>query len=514
MLQNKSFFVVLVIVASLLFVAEFSFSALRRKASGMAIDWSIRIPVTIDESEWILRPLAMNESEWRPVVMNESDRVRAVAINESVLDTTRERGYLIALDIPEQTSGAINDILQLYIFSRYHLNLELIEPFVSGSRVLLLPQPQRLRESKFSSLPTLSTYFNNSYMLNNFKKCFDFDRLHFHTFTDFLIHASRKFVFVRFIINSNTARSLKVFEDVSKCNMSTKSAEKQLNFFVEQVKEKAMENFGPSYLFKGIYSVCVKAFPSQPFSLHKVAHFIREWMNTQMPPSSKHFVPHFSVVVLEWHGSDNKRGSYFYYDPSLRESNFSGPCKWDYAPHTAYVLKAAEAMVQESGLSQPFIAVHLRTERVSQPETRYGKRGFMDQCINTFKNLLAKVTKERKILLKNVVYVHDGGEYGSHSMNPQRKKAFDYLVSKIANLGVRNIQYTPKNDTMYIDEGLSQFVEQEFLVSADVLILLGYGGYQHVLTQRFLRKTGGNKNNLYHICTDNSNVYLPGMHHQ
>ena len=407
-----------------------------------------------------------------------------------------KRGYLLVLDIPEQFNGAMRDFLELYKYSSYHLNLGLIEPYVVGTHLHFLP-PNNTTELTF---PTLSTYFNASYLLSILKACFNSDTLNFHTFTNFLLHASRNFIVVKFITRRKMLQGME--NDIEECSVDLKSIEVRLNSLVKQVEGIAVEKSEPGY-FKGVSSICVKSIPDEPTSFQKVAEFIRNWMNKQidLPAMSKHFSPQFTVIIPEWRSYLNQKSNHYYFDPSLGESNLTKSCKWKSTPFTPYVMTEAETMLIESGLSRPFIAVHLRTERASQPEIEYGHRGFMDRCINNFKITLEKIRRERNIGLENVVYIHDGGPYGSDSMWESRRKAFNYLISKMTELGIRNIHYSPKpNNSTGVDKGLAQFVELQFLVSADVLILMGYGGYQYTLTQRFLSKTGGDKTNIHHIC--------------
>ena len=56
---------------------------------------------------------------------------------------------------------------------------------------------------------------------------------------------------------------------------------------------------------------------------------------------------------------------------------------------------------------------------------------------------------------------------------------------------------------------LAQLVEKEFLALADILIMLGYGGFQHSLLLRFKSK-GNDRNHWYKLCSDSArNDHLP-----
>ena len=54
-----------------------------------------------------------------------------------------------------------------------------------------------------------------------------------------------------------------------------------------------------------------------------------------------------------------------------------------------------------------------------------------------------------------------------------RKPLSTQIISKVKALGIRNVQYKPLNNTQ-AHFAAPQFVEQEILISANVLIIVGY----------------------------------------
>lgn len=90
--------------------------------------------------------------------------------------------------------------------------------------------------------------------------------------------------------------------------------------------------------------------------------------------------------------------------------------------------------------------------------------------------------KGQNMSVENVVFIHDGGQYGSDSMWESRRNASNYIISRIKAIGIKNIQFKPQENftntsSTSTESALAQFVEKEFLVSADILIMLGYGGF-------------------------------------
>ena len=420
--------------------------------------------------------------------------------------TMVQRGYLVVLDIPEQLTAATEDLAQLYMFNQKHLKLGMIEPYVLGSRLKTVPP---LSED-FRSLPVITTFFNRSLMLNNLKRCFQSDHVELHSFPDFLINAARQFIVVTFI----TAKTTMLDGNISNCSSNMEDIEYLLNYHLNKVRDTAISKHGVNFTFGGVHSLCVKAVPEEPFSMKDVAQFIRTWMTNTSNGTKDHFSPQFSVVIPEWRGVKNMENHHYYYDPSYTGRNMTGPCELQTLAHTSYVTQAAKSMFQRLSLSQPFIAVHVRSERISQPELEWHRTGFIDSCISNFSKVLQIVMKEHNISLENVVFIHDGSQYGSDSMWESRRNASNYIMSRIKAIGINHVQYKPQENFTNIDSvttecALAQFVEKEFLASADILIMLGYGGFQHSLLLRFKSK-GNDRNHWYKLCSDFArNDHLP-----
>ena len=418
--------------------------------------------------------------------------------------TAKQRGYLVVLDIPEQLTAAIEDLIQLYMFNQKHLKLGMIEPYVLGSRLKTVPPVSE----DFRSLPLISTFLNKSDMLHNLEKCFNSGRVDLHPFPDFLVNAARQFIVVRFI----TAKRDILGGKITNCNFNMKLVEHLLNCHLEIVRDRAISKHGANYTFRGVHSLCVKAVPEEPFSMKDVAQFIRTWMTNTSNGTKDTFPPQFSVVIPEWRAVKNMENHHYYYDPSYTGRNMTGSCQLESLAHTSYVTQAAKSMFQRLSLSRPFIAVHVRSERISQPELEWHRTGFIDSCISNFSKVLQIVMKEHNISLENVVFIHDGSQYGSDSMWESRRNASNYIVSRIKAIGIRNVQYKLRENSTNInsaESALAQFVEKEFLVSADIVIMLGYGGFQHSLLLRFKSK-GNDKNHWYKLCSDFSkNNHLP-----
>ena len=423
-----------------------------------------------------------------------------------VPQTAEQRGYLAVLDIPEQLTAATEDLFQLYLFNQKHLKLGMIEPYVLGSRLKTVPPVSE----DFRSLPLITTFLNRSLMLANVKRCFHSDHVDLHPFPDFLINAARQFIVVTFI----AAKTKKLDENIIKCSSNVEDIEHLLNYHLKKVRERAISKHGVNYTFRGVHSLCVKAVPKEPFSMKDVAQFIKTWMTNTSNGTKDPFSPQFSVVIPEWRLVKNTEDPFYYYDPSYTRLNMTGSCQLQSLAHTSYVTQAAKRMFQHFSLSRPFIAVHVRSERILEQELKRYRTDFIHSCINNFSKIFQVVMKEHNISLENVVFIHDGSQYGSDSMRSRERSASNYIISKIRAIGIKNIQYKSQTNSTNINStstgsALAQFVEKEFLVSADVLIALGYGGFQKSLITRFKAKSSGG-NNWYKLCSDSPrNDHLP-----
>ncbi len=418
-----------------------------------------------------------------------------------VPQTAEQRGYLVVLNFPEQLTAATDDLIQLYTFNQKHLKLRMIEPYVLGSHLKTVPPVSE----DFRSLPLISAFLNRTAMLTILKRCFHSDHVDWHPFPDFLINAARQFVVVTFV----TAKATMLNGNISTCSSNMEHIEYVLNYHLKKVSNRALSKHGVNYTFRGVHSLCVKAIPGEPFSMKDVVRFIRTWMTNTSHGTKEPFSPQFSVVIPEWRAVKNTEDLFYYYDPSYIGRNMTGSCQLRSLAHTPYVTEAAKSMFQRLSLSRPFIAVHVRSERISEQELKRHRTDFINSCISNFSKILQVVMKVHNISLENVVFVHDGSQHGSDSMGSQKsqkRSASNYIISRIKAIGIKNVQYKSQNSPNNVnssatESALAQFVEKEFLVSADVLIALGYGGFQGSLIRRFKAKSSGG-NNWYKLCSD------------
>ena len=347
---------------------------------------------------------------------------------------------------------------------------------------------------------------NRIVLINTLQTCFSSDDVKLQSFPQFLIDAARDYVIVNFVTHHNPRQPMDMTKSISECNYrDMNKTQNRLNYHLHKVRHEAMSRHGTKYKFVGVHSLCVKAVPKTPFLMLQVVEYIKQWRKTT-GDSVLHF-PHFTIVIPEWRKVLSIADStFYYYDPSYTSSNSTVPCHLEAIPSSSYVTRTTNNVLKKLSLPRPIIAVHVRTERVASLELERNIIGFIDHCLKQFPSVLETVIRIHNVSLEHIIFIHDGGKYGSKSMSQSLQKASKYILSNIKSLGIRNVQYTPEkigNDAT-VDRSLAQFVDRELLVSADVLIMVGFGGYQKSVVEQFKnrkKKKLGRKGELYRVCS-------------
>ena len=410
-------------------------------------------------------------------------------------------GYLVILNIPEQLTAATEDFIQLYMVNQRHWKLGMIEPYVLGSTLSFVPPAVK----DFWSLPLLTKYLNRRYLIRNLQSCFHSDDVKLESFPKFLINAARDFVIVNFVTHHNPRQPMNITKNISECDyMDINKIQSRLNYHLHKVRHKAMSRHGTKYKFVGVHSLCVKAMPQTPFSMLQVVEYIKKWKETT--GDSVLQFPHFTIVIPEWRGVHSNANNHYYCDPSYTYKNLTGPCNLKAVPSTSYITRTTNNVIKTLSLPGPIIAVHVRTEKVASAELDGKVVGYIDRCLKQFSSILETVIRIRNVSREHVVFIHDGGRYGSSSMWESRRKASNYIIANIRSLGIRNVQYSPEKraNNATVDRALAQFVDRELLVSADVLITVGFGGFQQSVIEQFKNRKKrklGRKGEFYRVCT-------------
>ena len=417
-------------------------------------------------------------------------REPAVDTGSSTNINQSKSGYLVVLEIEEQLTSAMEDLVQLYMINNLHWKLGMIEPYVSRTHLAISPP---VTVSDFKTLPLLSTYFNRSHMVQNLKGCFHSD-VKLNTFEDFLINGGRSFIELKFIADGTVPKG------ISECSFLMRHTENVLNHHLQRVKEEAMVVHGLNYQFVGVCSLCVRSKPQEPFSMLNVAKYVRQWMMNTSNQFSRSYSPKHTVVIPKWRAIRNHSSSkFFYYDPTFTALNYTDSCHLISIPFTSYVTDTAGGVLDTLALPRPLIAFHIRSEQITIQKLKYNVKGFVENCIALLAKVLQAVQRKYNVSRDHIIFIHDGTEHGSDTIDYQKRSYSARIISKVKELGIQNVQYKPLHNTR-TDLAASQFVEQEILTSADVLILVGFGSFQRRLLARFRGKVKGG-DQWYQMCS-------------
>ena len=250
------------------------------------------------------------------------------------------------------------------------------------------------------------------------------------------------------------------------------------------------ENWNNNKVFRAARTILIDARPTValPFQL------LIEKMKVVL---ENHMLEFGSVTVLvdNWRAitSNAPVGTYYYI------TGFKWrPCgNIDYIKHSATVYNASLLFTQNLSDSKAsvIIGVHIRGERLL---TQY--KGNPMYCLEKLDSFLNKSTEN--ISDTHVRIVQDLGKYGTDSCSKGQcyKKRKNFL-SEIKQLGYPVVSFDPAEFPFFPrSPAFTSFVEREYLSGVDVLVTLGWGGFQYTISQRFIKRHGGDKHSFHQIC--------------
>ena len=438
---------------------------------------SLHVVEPTEEAE--LRDAEYNKEEMGP---NPAHR------NASV---TSSGAYLGVVSITEQLSANTKNFIQLAYMSKLW-NLSIIYPVVTErSQISSIPHSYSRH-----TLP-LGSIFNLTNVSKRLQKCLEMPRgFYFHSLNEALIYSSRDVLVLRFMVSGMSV-------GIKECSQQSKNTindvMKTLNYHVEKVSEEARAVHGDGYRFHMWKVICVRASPSIAVSVSKLSSYLKNLVARKR----KEYNTGVMVVVPQWRKFKPIRSGYYYYDPHL-VYNYTA-CGIESFPHSDLVVKAAREFYKSLSLLQPCIAVYVRTERLIQTDNK--QRGHINRCLQKFRLVLERVKVMFQVSHKNIVLVSDVGPHGSNTLRGSRK-AYS-IMSRFKSWNIYSAHYDPKS---YKDfPQLNVFVasvEKEFLSLSDVLITIGWGGFQESVADHFKARHSADR--LFVLCSDTGD-HLPNI---
>lgn len=377
-------------------------------------------------------------------------------------------GYLTALYIHEQFTSALNAVVQLYNLSEHYWKLKLFEPYVVNTEVTLVPS------LKISQSTPFSTFFDKHDALTKLQHCFN-SSINLTSYTDFLVKAARTFVYVYI---SKTKE--KITKPISECKMNLRPIEKRLNQQVKEVAHLAIAEHGKDYFFTGKKAVCIKTNSEHPLSMSRIGPYIRRLITPSCKNNSELCLPRVTLVLSQWRRMVKTKSNFFFVDPEYKDH--MSDCQVSSFTPTALIVSTAQQFYQSLSLNRPFIAIHIRTEKLLERSTT----GFLDKCMKELNNTLYISKNKYNITQESVVMIYDVRKGGSNSIYaPDKQKFAKDVVTRVRSMNISIVEFDPATLNITHLPGLVPLVEKEFLASADVLVAIGGGSFQATIIKRY-----------------------------
>ena len=403
------------------------------------------------------------------------------------------QGYLLVVDYEQQLIGAFLGFYHLASLTSL-LNLSTVEPYVQGRGLQGAPAVEK-KDSE-SQVLKLSSFYDLGHMRDALRKCTISDLM---SFEGFVSNASRNVVLVSFLHSlkiygehfPTDGRPNKIVEIENATSNQLKSL-RVLNTWVSFVTRKESLIRSPSD-FRVSRVVLVDARPLHPLPLSDLVNKLGSVVREQVARFGS-----ATVILDRWRDIQlDLPSSYFYFIPEFKWRDCE---EIDTVKHSEMVINAADKFRESLNKSRPVVGVHIRAERLLR-DFKGNVSHYMD-CLLQLTQILRNGTIAN-VDHGSVHVLHDLGRYGSTSCeNRYCKSGRSQFLSAVNRYFKKNVvSFDPGNFRPSAMQGaFAAFVEQEYLSTVDVLVTVARGEYQDHTVQRFLKKSGGRRDNLYRIC--------------
>ena len=411
-------------------------------------------------------------------------------------------GFILPLHISQQLTQGLKGFFDLARIASF-LNLSIVQPYVQETFYKGAPRI----DLKHPALK-LGTLFNTSDLKNYLEYCCPNSEL--ASYKEFLERSSRH---VLYLIFSSSSKD-KSRDKISSGKQHSKVIEMNAHASnADPTAAKGMQNLNNWVIYVGkqekhlvlpfIHSrlVIVDALPSEPLQLSEITEVLGTIVQKHMEQYGS-----TTVILDSWVGIQNHPTSFYYYIPQW---TWNGDNQKFYSVgHSEAVINATRMFAKSNNHIYPVIGVHIRAEQfLVQRRVKLLKKDEIDpkKCLKELHSLLnnGSVTYATN---ENVHVFHDLGKYGSLSCKYYkycyREKAD--LISWIELLGFPIVSFDPSQFeslmSMSTNRAFVALVEKEYLSRVDVLVTVGWGGFQGSIVKRFLKHSKVGAKNLHRIC--------------
>ena len=378
---------------------------------------------------------------------------------DSSSNRTTYNGYLIVSAYTDQLSAALKWFTHFVAMSN-ELNKRSVEPFVSNSHLYGIPPTIGSHESlSMTKLLTFRDLFSIGEVQSILKTCLRdvLDDFRISDMNEFITSASRNVVTIELFSGEDTVFYCEKNNLVMDNNLRKKM--KNLNQYVDF----AASNQLASKPFKIVKRICVCSHQLQVERLFA-------------------FIPNDSSTILV----HVKQKVQIHVKTKCPEQLTC--CQYRTWPVSKKVIEAADKFVQQIGLRKPYIAIHVRIERLWLSSTRSVSKAL--QCVERMRTLLHMVKTQTNRTDNKVILAHDCGPNGSGSCYNSKtcQNASRRIFSELETMDVHIVSYRPSGSGGIDERTFVSLVEKEVVSNADQLVLLGGGSFQDSLYQMFMEK--------------------------
>ena len=399
------------------------------------------------------------------------------------------RGFLLPVTVDQQLTGGLKGFTQLATLAAI-FNLSTVEPYVQDSKLVGVPKDQD------PGILRLSDIYDWEDLSRNFKGCSKRTDHQISSFETFLKYGFRDIILVQMVTTVTDFKSFfsgtsKRIIEVNHHNQNFLSSVKLLNKWVESLQSQ------PSRIFRPARIVLVDARPSHSLPLSVLVKGLGSIITEEVSKFQ-----YATVLFVRWRAiTPSAPRAQFYFIPEF----FWRPCQSiDLIKHSKSIVNTSAIFSQSlnDSHSDVIVGVHIRGERLLMEY-----KGNVSHCLDRLESLLHNLSLNGSERVA-VRIVHDLGDFGTkscdHGLCLKRAKNF---VPQIQKLGYPIVSFDPARfSSVPTSSGFAAHVETEYLSNVDILVTLGWGGFQHVVSQRFLhKKKHKRKNDNWHqICSSPS----------
>lgn len=413
------------------------------------------------------------------------------------------RGFILPVSVDQQLTGGLKGFMNLASFGAA-FNLSTVEPFVWGSRLSGVPDSKYANVEREKEMLHLSDLYDGVALAEHFKQCSKEKNHVLSNFETFIRNASRAVILLIMVRTEPNLReifkkyknekivSLKSFNEYPQLNNRYKDL-KMLNKWNTYILEKSkiISSRREEFIFTRI--VVIDSHPMEPLKFSVIREKFGQILDEHIREYSS-----ATVLVANWRAVTKDRAiASFYYFPGYPW----GPCHYtDLIEHSLRVVNASREFARNltSGVDhrrhrRRLLGVHIRGERVI---TEY--KGNASHCLTALGSLLGQLNQAGNF---TTIIIHDLTNVGTDSCYGNCAKKRKLFVRGINHLGYPVATFDPELYPSAVNNrGFASFVEKEYLANVDVLVTVGWGGFQHSLFQRFKHRHNRSDKDLHQIC--------------